>query len=120
MPNVVIQTCKSIKESNEFVTKCVARKFGFVNISAIALRQLNSLTKIDMFSQLDDQEVTHPTGVRDVPGRFPALARIFTFDFVVCCCVFRRKLSKLGFDPHFCIMTSVWDFSNPPFYWMIS
>ena len=33
---------------------------------------------------------------------------------------FRRKLSKLGFDLHFCIMTSVWDFSNPPFYWMIS
>jgi len=34
--------------------------------------------------------------------------------------VFRRKLSQLGFDLHFCIMTSVWDFSNPPFYWMIS
>ena len=33
---------------------------------------------------------------------------------------FRRKLSKLDFDLHFCIMTSVWDFSNPPFYWMIS
>ena len=33
---------------------------------------------------------------------------------------FRRKLSKLGFDLHFCIMTSVWDFSNPPFYWMIT
>jgi len=34
--------------------------------------------------------------------------------------IFRRKLSKLDFDLHFCIMTSVWDFSNPPFYWMIS
>ena len=33
---------------------------------------------------------------------------------------FRRKLSKRDFDLHFCIMTSVWDFSNPPFYWMIS
>ena len=33
---------------------------------------------------------------------------------------FRRKLSKLDFDLHFCIMTSVWDFSNPPIYWMIS
>jgi len=33
---------------------------------------------------------------------------------------FRRKLSKLDIDLHFCIMTSVWDFSNPPFYWMIS
>ena len=33
---------------------------------------------------------------------------------------FRRKLSKLDFDLHFCIMTSVWDFSNPPLYWMIS
>ena len=29
---------------------------------------------------------------------------------------FRRKLSKLDFDLHFCIMTSVLDFSNPPFY----
>ena len=34
--------------------------------------------------------------------------------------IFRRKLSKLDFDLHFCIMTSVWDFSNPPFYWIIS
>jgi len=38
----------------------------------------------------------------------------------LCQLFFRRKLSKLDFDLHFCIMTSVWDFSNPPFYWMIS
>jgi len=34
--------------------------------------------------------------------------------------IFRRKLSKLDFNLHFCIMTSVWDLGNPPFYWMIS
>ena len=34
-------------------------------------------------------------------------------------CAFSAQLSKLTFDLHFCIMTSVWDFRNPPFYWMI-
>ena len=28
--------------------------------------------------------------------------------------------SKLTFDLHFCIMTSLSDIRNPPFYWIIS
>ena len=65
-------------------------------------------------------------------SRVPFMLQVFKYIFCVALLfrrlhpllpvmkVFRRKLSKLDFDLHFCIMTSVWDFSNPPFYWMIS
>ena len=43
----------------------------------IALKQLNSLTTFDTFSSLGVPEVTHPTGVRDVPGSIPGSGKDF-------------------------------------------
>jgi len=59
------------------------------------LKQLNSLTSIDMLRCLDDVEKTHRTAVRKFPGSIPGSGNIFMFAiFVLLWFFLKNKLMK--------------------------
>jgi len=69
--------------------KCVVRKFGFVHERFDPLScnsQIKSLTTVDIFSWLCGPDVTHPPGVRDVPGSTLGSGKDFYILFCCCCC----------------------------------
>jgi len=61
---------------NEFIENVwPANSAMFIYLLPIALQQLNSLTPIDTFSRLSGPVVTHPTGLREVPGSIPGAVK---------------------------------------------
>ena len=55
----------------------------------IAMKQLKSMTLINLFKLLDGLEVTHQIAVREVPGSIPDSGNDFyVCSLFCCCCVF--------------------------------
>ena len=73
----------------------------------IALKQFNSLTTIECISWLGDREDTHLTGMREFRALFPALANIFMFDFVFCCCCVYTFCQNTFLSRRFAILSAM-------------
>ena len=70
----------------------------------ITLKQLNSLTSIDVFICIDGADVTHPTAVREVPGSIPGPGRIYCLLVVFVFYIFfvKNTLFVMKYGNSFC------------------
>jgi len=83
----------------------------------IALKQFNSLTTINAFTWLGGPEVTHPTGVWEVPGSIPESGKDFgvwclIFMFCYWCFFFHNTLYVPTFCKFFCNVISLRKLTN--------